>query len=83
MFVLGRDSSSSSLPPQHWLGSNSWHGQGYFPSFPATSPYVTSIGATMGPEDPQDGKEVRFLYLFLFVGANKLIYVICRRSTMN
>ena len=25
-------------------------GTGYFPSFPATSPYVTSVGATMGPE---------------------------------
>ena len=25
-------------------------GKGYFPSFPATSPYVTAVGATMGPE---------------------------------
>jgi len=28
----------------------SWSGKGYFPSFPATSPYVTAVGATMGPE---------------------------------
>ena len=30
-------------------------GKGYFPSFPATSPYVTAVGATMGPEsgDPE------------------------------
>ena len=30
-------------------GSNSWTGTGYFPSFPATSPWVTAVGATMGP----------------------------------
>jgi len=28
----------------------SWTGKGYFPIFPATSPYVTVVGATMGPE---------------------------------
>lgn len=35
--------------------SESFSGQGYFPSFPATSPYVTAVGATMGPEtgDPE------------------------------
>ena len=27
-----------------------WIGEGYFPSFPATSPFVTVVGATMGPE---------------------------------
>lgn len=26
-------------------------GCGYFAQFPASSPYVTSVGATMGPED--------------------------------
>lgn len=31
--------------------NNSWTGEGYFPSFPATSPYVVSVGATQGPED--------------------------------
>ena len=31
-------------------GSSSWSGKGYFPSFPATCPYVTAVGATMGPE---------------------------------
>lgn len=31
-----------------WTGSNSWSGNGYFPSFPATCPYVTAVGATMG-----------------------------------
>jgi tripeptidyl-peptidase-1 len=32
-----------------------WIGQGYFPSFPASSPYVTAVGASMGPEvgDPE------------------------------
>ena len=29
-------------------GNSSWSGMGYFPSFPATSPYVTAVGATMG-----------------------------------
>jgi tripeptidyl-peptidase-1 len=29
---------------------SSWTGRGYFPSFPATSPYVTTLGATQGPE---------------------------------
>jgi len=31
-----------------WTGTNTWTGTGYFPSFPATSPYVTAVGATMG-----------------------------------
>jgi tripeptidyl-peptidase I len=41
------DSSSSTLM---WRMSNSWKGTGYFPIFPATSPYVTAVGATQGPE---------------------------------
>ena len=31
-----------------WTGAP-WTGAGYFPSFPATCPYVTAVGATMGP----------------------------------
>jgi len=31
--------------------NNTWTGAGYFPSFPATSPYVVAVGATQGPED--------------------------------
>ena len=30
-------------------GRNTWSGTGYFPSFPATSPWVVAVGATMGP----------------------------------
>lgn len=33
-----------------WTGA-SWSGSGYFPSFPATSPWVTAVGATQGPSD--------------------------------
>jgi len=49
------DSGSSSVA---WGGtaatnSNQWSGIGYFPSFPATSPYVTAVGATQGPESGQ------------------------------
>ena len=40
--------SSSSIAP-NWQGP-AWTGSGYFPSFPSTSPYVTSVGATMGPQ---------------------------------
>lgn len=40
------DSSSNQLD---WSVSESWTGTGYFPSFPATSPFVTAVGATMGP----------------------------------
>ena len=29
-----------------------WSGKGYFPSFPATCPWVTSVGATMGTPGP-------------------------------
>lgn len=39
------DSSSNKFA---WSGS-SWSGQGYFPNFPCSSPYVTAVGATMGP----------------------------------
>src|ERR1700739_715488 len=29
-----------------WAGSNTWTGTGYWPSFPASCPYVTAVGAT-------------------------------------
>ena len=32
-----------------WPYDSAWSGEGYFPSFPATSPYVTAVGGTMGP----------------------------------
>jgi tripeptidyl-peptidase-1 len=32
-------------------GPSGWTGQGYFPTFPATSPYVTAVGASQGPEN--------------------------------
>lgn len=41
------DSSSSQ---SQWSGSNAWEGVGYFPQYPASSPYVVAVGATMGPE---------------------------------
>lgn len=44
--TCGMDTSSAS---SLWVGT-AWSGKGYFPSFPATSPYVTAVGATMGPE---------------------------------
>lgn len=31
--------------------SHYWTGEGYFPSFPASCPYVTAVGATMGPNN--------------------------------
>ena len=52
-------SSSKSATP--WTGSNTWTGYGYFPSFPATSPYVTAVGATMGSTNvvPNAGESER------------------------
>ena len=41
-------STSSSKGTTPWTGSNTWTGNGYFPDFPATDPYVTAVGATMG-----------------------------------
>lgn len=41
--------NSGSEYAQDWNGE-SWSGTGYFPSWPATSPYVTAVGATMGPD---------------------------------
>lgn len=46
MCLCNIDSSSES---SSWKGNNTWQGKGYFPSFPATSPWVTAIGATTGP----------------------------------
>ncbi len=40
--------ANSGKSASSWKGSNSWSGFGYFPSFPATCPYVTAVGATMG-----------------------------------
>jgi len=34
----------------YWWATNNWNGSGYFPQYPATSPYVVAVGATMGPE---------------------------------
>ncbi len=31
-----------------WTGVGTWSGTGYFPNFPASCPYVTALGATMG-----------------------------------
>jgi tripeptidyl-peptidase-1 len=42
-------SQDSSTDNYWWQGAN-WTGTGYFPQYPATSPYVVSVGATMGPE---------------------------------
>jgi tripeptidyl-peptidase-1 len=39
------DSSSSG---SSWSGASTWTGKGYFPSFPASCPYVTAVGGTMG-----------------------------------
>lgn len=44
----GNCSSDSSSSSSGWAGSSTWSGKGYFPSFPASSPYVTAVGATMG-----------------------------------
>eukprot|EP01034_Spumella_vulgaris_P026655 gene26655-33268_t len=44
--ACGANSGSSQ---SYWAGTNSWSGTGYFPSFPATCPYVTAVGATMFP----------------------------------
>lgn len=40
--------TNSGSSQSHWTGAGSWTGQGYFPSFPASNPWVTGIGATMG-----------------------------------
>ena len=46
----GCDNDSGSAASS-WSGTNSWSGTGYFPSFPASSPYVVAVGGTMGPNE--------------------------------
>lgn len=46
--ACGADSSSS-VGSTSWSGQ-SWKGSGYFPSFPSTCPWVTSVGGTMGAD---------------------------------
>lgn len=41
-------SSSSSAFPDYNSSIPAWSGLGYFPSFPASCPWVTAVGATMG-----------------------------------
>lgn len=50
--------TQDSSAPSTWtdLYNTSWSGQGYFAQYPATSPYVVAVGATMGPES--NGPEV-------------------------
>jgi tripeptidyl-peptidase-1 len=40
--------ANSGSSQSSWTGT-SWTGKGYFPSFPATCPYVVAVGATMFP----------------------------------
>eukprot|EP01031_Cornospumella_fuschlensis_P023564 gene23564-28574_t len=51
-------SYNSGSSESSWTGSNTWTGSGYFPSFPATSPWVLAIGATMGNNGGTSGSEV-------------------------
>jgi len=44
---LCKDYTGSSSYNPSTVGS--WSGNGYFPVFPASCPYVTAVGATMGP----------------------------------
>ena len=34
-----------------WGGDNAWTGNGYFAQYPASCPYVVTVGATQGPEN--------------------------------
>ena len=43
------NSGSAAISHANYVPSFTWTGSGYFPSFPATCPYVTALGATMGP----------------------------------
>ena len=59
LYVLGsgcgcNDDSSSSYSMWSMVSNSTWSGYGYFPSFPATSPYVTAVGGTMGPNTGGD-----------------------------
>ena len=51
----------------------------YYPSFPATSPYVTAVGATMGPEQQQQevacqSDKVRYLTLLVCLAIDMLTH---------
>ena len=71
--------SSSNVLFTSWSGSGSWTGTGYFPSFPATCPYVTAVGATMGSggDAPANGEKeiacqvlcicMRFMFVFVYI----------------
>jgi tripeptidyl-peptidase-1 len=40
--------TNSGSSQSSWTGAGSWTGEGYFPNFPATCPWVTAVGASMG-----------------------------------
>jgi tripeptidyl-peptidase-1 len=40
--------TNSGSSQSSWTGAGSWTGEGYFPNFPASCPYVTALGASMG-----------------------------------
>ena len=43
----GACTQSSATTPSYWSDTtHTWTGQGYFPKFPASCPYVTAVGAT-------------------------------------
>lgn len=42
--------ANSGSSTSSWTGTNTWSGEGYFPNFPASNPYVTAVGATMGAD---------------------------------
>lgn len=68
--------SSSSASAGSWTGVGTWTGSGYFPSYPATSPFVVAVGATQGPQagGPEIAAQVsRFVYIHAF----SFIYAVC------
>ena len=80
-------SSGSAITAWPYKTSNTWTGNGYFPDFPATDPYVTAVGATMGSSNvvPNVGEaEIACqvsLFSYICISYILLLTPICVEST--
>ena len=80
-------SSGSASTAWPYKSSNTWTGNGYFPDFPATDPYVTAVGATMGSTNvvPNTGEAEQAcqvsLFSYICISYILLLPPICVEST--
>lgn len=56
--------------PKIWGGAGTWTGEGYFPQYPCSSPYVLAVGGTSGPNNGLTERVAQVYKLIVYVCMN-------------